>query len=69
MLVTQTGGTAIVNEDLGFGPPYLRWTVIHVNTGWYVDDQDQGCPQTTIYSPAYDHRTDSSTPPPATPQC
>lgn len=68
-LLSQTGATAYVHEDLGFGGTGLRWTAIKVNDHWYVDDQDQGCAATSIYNPAYDAVAANATPGPAPPAC
>jgi hypothetical protein len=70
-LISESGTTAYVHEDLGLGDPStdLRWTVVSVGGTWYVDDQDTGCSATTIYNPAYDHFNAGGTPAPAAPTC
>jgi len=69
-LISQTGATAYVNDDLGFGPgTALRWTVVQVAGNWYVDDQDTGCAATTIYNSAYDQSGANPTPGPSPPTC
>jgi hypothetical protein len=69
-LISESGTTAYVHEDLGFGPSHdLRWTVVSIAERWYVDDQDTGCSTTTIYNPAYDFEDASSTPAPPVAAC
>jgi hypothetical protein len=69
-LMSESGTTAYVHEDLGFGPSdNLRWRVVSIDGPWYVDDQDTGCSATTIYDPAYDYFTAGSTPAPPAPSC
>ncbi len=69
-LISESGTTAYVHEDMGFGPSQtLRWTAVSVGGTWYVDDQDTGCSATTIYSPAYDFYNAGSTPDPPAPTC
>jgi hypothetical protein len=69
-LISESGTTAYVHEDLGLGPSYdLRWTVVSVAGTWYVDDQDTGCSNTSIYNPAYDYENASSTPTPVIAPC
>jgi hypothetical protein len=70
-LMSETGTTAYVHEDLGLGEPSsdLRWTVVSIGGTWYVDDQDTGCSATSIYDPAYDYENASSTPAPPVASC
>lgn len=69
-LMSESGTTAYVHEDLGLGAgDDLRWTVLSIGGTWYVDDQDSGCAATSIYDAAYDHTTLSSTPGPPEPSC
>lgn len=69
-LISQSGLSAYVHEDLGFGPPGLRWTLVEVGGTWYVDDQDTGCSSTSIYNPAYDHvSSTTATAQPSPPSC
>jgi hypothetical protein len=70
-LMSESGTLAYVLEDLGFGGPssHLRWTVVSIDGTWYVDDQDTGCANTSIYNPAYDYENASSTPTPVIAPC
>jgi hypothetical protein len=70
-LTSESGTTAYVLEDLGFGgsSSHLRWTVVSIDGTWYVDDQDTGCANTSIYNPAYDYENASSTPTPVIAPC
>jgi hypothetical protein len=43
--------------------------VVSVAGTWYVDDQDTGCSNTSIYNPAYDYENASSTPTPVIAPC
>jgi hypothetical protein len=70
-LISESGTTAYVLENLGLGEPStdLRWTVVSISGTWYVDDQDTGCAATSIYDPAYDYANASSTPAPPVASC
>ncbi len=55
-LISETGTTAYVSEVFQYSQTQLpvRYTVVEVASLWFVDDQDTGCTDTTIYSAAYD---------------